>query len=919
MSSLQNFFTMREKVLQWLILMATKRRKLVLISSVLLTLGLGGASALLKIDMRWFSLLPETMPIVQEFKKIDANFYQPGNMIVAISGPDPVMLEQITDEATEILKRDLVCEQSIPIEQCLEQERYARYIYGKTPVGWITDHAVRLAKPNDARRMRDLFGDPRLLPYLIHLNDDFESEYTDSENVKNQERQIVDSLDAVQDFVEALHAAADGDVSKERIARIVRNLTVGNPYTRSLDKSMALIMVASGVSSADFAKVALIDKQIEKLLTPLAAKYPDFRIERTGITAVTRDEGDSIGFYTQLISLAAIILVFLLLVWNFRSILIPVLTLIPIVIGIIWTYGTIALTLGSVNLFTIMIMVIMLGLGIDFSIHAASRFHEEMVAGRSVADALHYTLNETGKGIITGALTTAAAFYTLMLADTKGISEFGFCSGTGVILMLFAVLWILPALLAYNETRKRTKTLAPEKTHDFSILGEFAEQMGQLRLFVIPLLLIATAAGIWGGLHLSYEWNFNKLEPKGLRSVELQDEIIAKFKLSIAMSLLTADSVEKSRELRKKFKEKGIVGEVDDISLWVSRPDFEKNKKHIVRLREALAGEQEVLSFVENAENRAMIAEELDRLWANIVEIQALSFTGGQDRVVEKAKQLVATRENRAEGLLQQVAQRFAAGDAVDWSHFDRFAQLFGYTLRSQAKQMAEENEPVTLAMVPEDIRAKYTSITGVDGFLMQILPKQNLYEKEELEQFQKVANKIHPKVTGMPQMILQMGIATMSEGKLTSLTAVTVILVLLLLDFRRHPFVAGLAFLPLISGTALMLGAMWLFGEKLNYLNTMALPVIIGIGVDDGVHFFHRLIQEGKGGMRRTVTSVGRAMLMTSLTTMIGFGSLMFYLMEGMRSFGFVLFVGVGMCFVVTVTLLPALSALFEKWIIKE
>ncbi len=919
MSSLQNFFTMREKVLQWLILMATKRRKLVLISSVLLTLGLGGASALLKIDMRWFSLLPETMPIVQEFKKIDANFYQPGNMIVAISGPDPVMLEQITDEATEILKRDLVCEQSIPIEQCLEQERYARYIYGKTPVGWITDHAVRLAKPNDARRMRDLFGDPRLLPYLIHLNDDFESEYTDSENVKNQERQIVDSLDAVQDFVEALHAAADGDVSKERIARIVRNLTVGNPYTRSLDKSMALIMVASGVSSADFAKVALIDKQIEKLLTPLAAKYPDFRIERTGITAVTRDEGDSIGFYTQLISLAAIILIFLLLVWNFRSILIPVLTLIPIVIGIIWTYGTIALTLGSVNLFTIMIMVIMLGLGIDFSIHAASRFHEEMVAGRSVADALHYTLNETGKGIITGALTTAAAFYTLMLADTKGISEFGFCSGTGVILMLLAVLWILPALLAYNETRKRTKTLAPEKTHDFSILGEFAEQMGQLRLFVIPLLLIATAAGIWGGLHLSYEWNFNKLEPKGLRSVELQDEIIAKFKLSIAMSLLTADSVEKSRELRKKFKEKGIVGEVDDISLWVSRPDFEKNKKHIVRLREALAGEQEVLSFVENAENRAMIAEELDRLWANIVEIQALSFTGGQDRVVEKAKQLVATRENRAEGLLQQVAQRFAAGDAVDWSHFDRFAQLFGYTLRSQAKQMAEENEPVTLAMVPEDIRAKYTSITGVDGFLMQILPKQNLYEKEELEQFQKVANKIHPKVTGMPQMILQMGIATMSEGKLTSLTAVTVILVLLLLDFRRHPFVAGLAFLPLISGTALMLGAMWLFGEKLNYLNTMALPVIIGIGVDDGVHFFHRLIQEGKGGMRRAVTSVGRAMLMTSLTTMIGFGSLMFYLMEGMRSFGFVLFVGVGMCFVVTVTLLPALSALFEKWIIKE
>ena len=66
-------------------------------------------------------------------------------------------------------------------------------------------------------------------------------------------------------------------------------------------------------------------------------------------------------------------------------------------------------------------------------------------------------------------------------------------------------------------------------------------------------------------------------------------------------------------------------------------------------------------------------------------------------------------------------------------------------------------------------------------------------------------------------------------------------------------------------------------------------------------------------------MTSVGRAMLMTSLTTMVGFGSLMFYLMQKMQSLSFTLFVGVGMCFIVTITLLPALSVLFENRIIKE
>ena len=101
---------------------------------------------------------------------------------------------------------------------------------------------------------------------------------------------------------------------------------------------------------------------------------------------------------------------------------------------------------------------------------------------------------------------------------------------------------------------------------------------------LVPLVFLTTAAGIWGGLHLGYEWNFNKLEPKGLRSVELQDEIIDKFKFAISISLLTANSVEESRELRKQFKGKRLVGEVDDISLWISRPDFEKSKPFIIQV-----------------------------------------------------------------------------------------------------------------------------------------------------------------------------------------------------------------------------------------------------------------------------------------------------------------------------------------------
>ena len=909
---------MRENILQWLIIMATKRRWVVLLSSVLLTLGLGAASELLKIDMRWSALLPETLPVVKEYMTIDENFYQPGNMIVAISGPDPVLLEKITDEAMAILREELLCEKSLPVDVCLEQERYARYVYGKLPEEWLREHALRLAKPKDAKRLSQIFTEPRLLPYLIHLNDDYEMEYTDSENVKNQERQIVSSLDAVQQFVETLNTAALGEeIPEEQIRRIVRDLTIGKPYMFSLDNSMSLIMVSSAVPTDDFETTPLLDKKIERLLAPLAEKYTGFRIERTGMTAVGRDEMDSVGPYTYAITFGAMLVIFFLLVWYFRSTVTPILALAPIVAGIIWSAGFIALTLGTMNLMTMMIMVVLLGLGIDFSIHIASRYHEEMAAGRSIEEALYCAINETGKGVLTGAITTAVAFSTLMIAETKGIKEFGFCTGSGVIITLLAVMWILPALLAFRTTRRGLKAKAPESAHDFRAMGRFAYVMGRMRFAVTVLLFVLTVAGFWAGTRLEWEWNFNNLEPAGLRSVELQDEIIEKYKLSISMSLLTAGSVEESRELRKKLKEKSLIGDVDDISLWVSRPDFDESQKHLASLRDALAVSEEPFENFNNEEERAMLADEIDRLWANVVEMQALSFTGGQDRVVEKCTQLVATRENRAEGLLQQVADRFLDGGAVDWRNLQGFAANFDHILGAQLVEMTRGDAPVTLEMVPDEIRAKYTS-PKVSGFLMQILPKQNLYEREELELFQEVTAKIHPNVTGLPQMILKMNTETLREGKLAAMAAVVVIFVVLLVDFRKKPLLAPLAFLPLISGVGLMLGSMWLLGEKLNYINMIALPVIIGIGVDDGVHFFHRILHEGRGGLEKAVTSVGRAMLMTSLTTMIGFGSLMFYLMRGMASMGLALFIGVGMCFVVTLTLLPALTIVFDSWIFR-
>ena len=300
-----------------------------------------------------------------------------------------------------------------------------------------------------------------------------------------------------------------------------------------------------------------------------------------------------------------------------------------------------------------------------------------------------------------------------------------------------------------------------------------------------------------------------------------------------------------------------------------------------------------------------------------MIEMQALSFTGGQDRVYDKTVRIVGTRDSREKGILLQL-EKTLMGDDLALKELNSFSKLFTGNMVQRLREMVKDTSSVTEDMIPEDILAQFKGKKKDAGYLVTIMPVKNLYSKAELENFQSVVNSIHKGVTGFPQLVLHMNLSTLEEGRIAMLAAIIVILLVLLVDFKK-PLVSFLTLIPLVTGLSLTLGAMWLLGEKLNYINMIALPVIIGIGVDDGVHFIHRYMDEGRGRLKEAASSVGHAMLMTSLTTMIGFGSLMFYLMRGMASMGLVLFLGVGLCFIVTVTLLPALVSIFENRIFSK
>jgi len=139
------------------------------------------------------------------------------------------------------------------------------------------------------------------------------------------------------------------------------------------------------------------------------------------------------------------------------------------------------------------------------------------------------------------------------------------------------------------------------------------------------------------------------------------------------------------------------------------------------------------------------------------------------------------------------------------------------------------------------------------------------------------------------------------------------VVAVVLLIDLRS--FVDTLLVLtPLLNALVWVVGFMYVFDIKLNLYNMVAFPTIIGMGIDNSVHIFHRYQEVGRGSLRLVLRTTGLALLATSLTTMVGFSGLVPAIHPALTSIGVLSLVGLGSCFITSVTLLPALLQIRER-----
>ncbi len=175
------------------------------------------------------------------------------------------------------------------------------------------------------------------------------------------------------------------------------------------------------------------------------------------------------------------------------------------------------------------------------------------------------------------------------------------------------------------------------------------------------------------------------------------------------------------------------------------------------------------------------------------------------------------------------------------------------------------------------------------------------------MRRFVAAVHTVAPNAIGFPVIYLEAGDAVVrafQQAFLLALLAVTVLLLLLL----RPKSDIFLILLPLLLAGALTGAASVLMNIPFNFANVIALPLLLGIGVDSGIHMVHRMRAAPPANGHMLQTSTARAVLYSSLTTICSFGNLALSPHRGMASMGALLTIGIGFTLLCILVVLPAL-----------
>ncbi|MDR0363236.1 MAG: MMPL family transporter [Planctomycetota bacterium] len=757
-------------------------------------------------------------------------------------------------------------------------------------------------------------------------------------SVANVRRLTTSSVSSAVDMDELilLDAIGLGSVFQRAMFRYGVGDTGGAPAGGYLvDKNntmlLAVIQPDRPAQSIDFSYqiTALIRETTERIygeMVPDAAR-PSIRVEfGGGYEAAVRytSHVNSNLFETLLTSLIGVLALFGLVFKRFGVLLYIG---IPLVMVVSWTIGVGWLMFGQLNIISAAFAAVLVALGIDYAIHIYNRYINERSAGMELESAFEIALENTGWGVIIGMVTTAIAFLSLLDTRFSQLAEFGVLAGSGIAMSCPVMLFVLPALLSwrYREKGERAATLRPAGL-GLSRLGDWVERRRGVALSLTGLCVVLAAVRLLGWPDaLLFDERISSLRPPE-RVFELGGEIARAFSnrnpnslMLLAYGASEEDAFEKAarleatcRELEtvtmpdRRGEEKPLLVAYESFLRYLPPPSSQRRMLAALReanlpraletFRAALAEEdldEDFFGFT-----IALLEQHQERLERDGVvlptDFDDTPLWRYVKRFVSRRRQVVDLRRELPRDLVFPAvvaspavarSEEIKARPGDELSREQLLALYHDPSLNWQEQvKRVTVLEPSgwvikTSVYPPLDESTKAGDPLVDDNWLSAVRSRLGISDGEE-------SLEGEPVLVGMAILAHELASIVKTDFRRVSIAVFAICAVVLLVFYYRNPIRALWSLAPLVLGLLLLFGFMSGFGMHFNFVNILAVPIIIGLGVDNGIHLTERFF-ESDFSAKTIVTDTGRALVVTSLTSMCGFGSLAISGYEGVASMG--------------------------------
>jgi predicted RND superfamily exporter protein len=896
---------LEQKVMGGIADFVIRYHKIIPIAAVVLLVLSVIAAQNIRVTTQMEDMLPFDNPQVKSIHEIDKVFNSGMSLMITVEGRDKKRMA----EAAEAF--------AAAVRSSPEAMQYVKTINLKMDREFVARWGLMLQKAEDLERTRDTFAELNLLPFLTSLNDSFERTYTGEEaeeeiSTHRQESEAVAMLNQLEGFFGLLREYLEnpsGTGAETMGKQLAETFLYGDLYGFSPDNTMLLFSILPNFSVDDIQKMIDMTKVIKKIRTDIQKAFPDLTVAYTGEVAVGADEQEAMGFDMLVPALVALVVILLMFTFSFNPIRSVVFALVVLIFGIAYTYGLLGITFKEITMLTSFMAVMLIGLGIDYGIQLVTNYTTYRASGLEPKEALRNTYVRAGMGTFLAALTTAIGFFVMAATGSKALAEFGVLAGMGIICCFIALFFILPSLLLWFVKRDPARARLPKVEYRF--LAGLGKTTFRHKWVTLAIGLVLTGGLLFAAFYNRMEYDVMKLEPAQMTSIKMYYKVLDKFDINIMSAMAVADSVEEARDLQEALEQESLIAEVASIAQFI--PSDSEQVARLDEIRKIRAqGARYDAEYSYAPERMEELAYEIQRLEWNVIEIGDLSVAGlgENNKIVAKRNQMIreifGVEVGKPGAEVFQKVIELIEGDRGAAQAVTTLDRSFAAEMDRIVAGMSRVDRKIKVGDLPDQYTKQFLEEGGSRNLVFAYPVKSATINKEGMLRFNERMARISPKITGWVPVLVSWSEDVESGSKKAALFIFLVVFAVMVITFRSFRY-AILAAVPLLTGMIWMLGIYPLLGLKLNMLNIAVIPLVIGMGIDFGIHIVHRFRVEKD--LETVYLFTGKAVFLSALTTMIGFGSLaLIGSFPSIASIGAVLFLGIATCLIATMVLLPAL-----------